>query len=60
MNCHLLYRKLEITIHSSTKMTPIETSKKSNERLVFGNLRDTRQKRKPKFEPGQLVRTADI
>ena len=48
------------TIHSSTKKTPIQASKKSNEKIVFDNLRDDRQKQRPKFKSGQLVRTADI
>ena len=48
------------TIHSSTKMTPIQASKKINEKLVFSNLRDDRIKRQPKFELGDLVRSADI
>ena len=48
------------TIHSSTKMTPIQASKKINEKLVFSNLRDNRVKRQPKFKLGDLVRTADI
>ena len=48
------------TIHSSTKMTPNQASKKSNEKAVFDNLRDDRQKQQPKYKLGQLVRTADI
>ena len=48
------------TIHHSTKMTPIQASKKSNEKEVYSNLRDDRVKQKPKFRLGQLVRTADI
>ena len=48
------------TIHHSTKMKPIDASKKSNEKLVYNNLRDDRVKQKPKFKLGQLVRTADI
>ena len=48
------------TIHHSTKMTPIQASKKSNQKLVYNNLRDDRVKRQPKFKLGQLVRTADI
>ena len=48
------------TIHHSTKMTPIQASKKSNEKLVYNNLKDDRKFRKPKFKLGQLVRTADI
>ena len=52
--------KYNNTIHSSTKMTPIQASKKSNERKVFSNLQDRRVKQSPKFKLGQLVRTAGI
>ena len=48
------------TIHSSTKMTPIQASKKVNEKEVFSNLTDDRVKRQPKYKLSQLVRTADI
>ena len=48
------------TIHHSIKMTPIQASKKSNEKLVYSNLQDRRVKQKPKFKLGELVRTADI
>ena len=48
------------TIRSSTKMTPIQASKKVNEKLVYSNLQDKRRKFNPKFKLGQLVRTADI
>ena len=48
------------TVHSSTKMTPIQASKKSNAKEVSSNLQDRRVKRQPKFKLGQLVRTADI
>ena len=41
-------------------MTPIQASKKSNERKVYSNLKDKKEIRKPKFKLGQLVRTADI
>ena len=41
-------------------MKPIDASKKSNEKVVYNNLKDDREKQKPKFELGQLVRTADI
>ena len=41
-------------------MTPIQASKKSNEKEVHSNLRDDRVKQKPKFHLSQLVRTADI
>ena len=48
------------TFHHSTKMTPIQASKKSNEKIVYSNLQDKRVKQKPKYKLGQLVRTADI
>ena len=48
------------TIHSSTKMKPIDASKKSIEKLVYSNLKDNREIQKAKFKLGQLVRTADI
>ena len=48
------------TVHHSIKMTPIQASKKSNEKLVYSNLQDNRENQKPKFKLGQLVRTADI
>ena len=48
------------TIHHSIKMTPIQASKKSNQKLVYNNLKDDREVQKPKFELGQFVRTADI
>ena len=53
-------KKYNNTIHHSTKMTPIQASKKINEKLVLSNLRDDRVKQQPKFKLGDLVRTADI
>ena len=41
-------------------MTPVQASKKSNEKAVFDNLRDDRQKQRPKYKLGDLVHTADI
>ena len=52
--------KYNNTIHKSIKMTPIQASKKSNERKVYYNLQDKREKQTPKYKLGQLVRTADI
>ena len=40
-------------------MTPVQASEKSNENEVFSNLKNNREFRKPKFNLGQLVRTAD-
>ena len=48
------------TVHHSIKMKPIDASRKSDEKIVFDNLRDDRQKQRPKYKLGQLVRTADI
>ena len=48
------------TIHHSTKMTPNQASKKSNEKFVYNNLKDNRKIQKPKYNLGDLVRTADI
>ena len=42
------------------KMTPIQASKKSNEKEVYSDLRDDREKQTPECKLGQLVRTADI
>ena len=53
-------KKYNNTIHHSTKMTPIQASKKSNEKIVYTNLQDKRVKQKPKFKLGDLVRSADI
>ena len=47
------------TIHHSIKMTPIQASKKSNEKLVYNNLRDKREIQNPIFKLGQKVRTSD-
>ena len=41
-------------------MTPIQASKKSNQKEVYSNLQDRRDKQPPKFKLGQLVRTADF
>ena len=48
------------TIHHSIKMKPIDASKKSNQKIVYNNLKDDRKIRKPKFILGYLVRTSDI
>ena len=53
-------KKYNNTIHHSTKMKPIDASKKSNQKLVYNNLKDDREVLKPKFKLGQFVRTADI
>ena len=53
-------KKYNNTIHHSTKMTPTQASKKSNERKVYSILQDQRVKQQPKYKLGQLVRTADI
>ena len=47
-------------VHSSTKLSPKDASLKKNEGLVYKNLLDKRKKVKPKYEIGDLVRTADL
>ena len=46
--------------HSSTKLTPTQASLKKNEGYVYKNLLDKRKKVRPKYEIGDLVRTADL
>ena len=41
-------------------MTPIQASLKKNEGNVYKNILDKRKKIKPKYEIGDLVRTADL
>ena len=41
-------------------MTPIQASEKSNEKLVFHNLKDKKEIQMSKFKLGQLVRTSGI
>ena len=47
-------------VHSSSKISPKDASLKKNEGLVYKNLLDKRKKVKPKYEIGDLVRTADL
>ena len=47
-------------IHSPTKLTPIQASKKKTEGFVYKNLLDKRKKIKPKFQMNDLARTADL
>ena len=53
-------KKYRNTIHNSTKRTPIQASKKVNEKFVSSNLEGRRVKQQPKYKLGQLVRLADI
>ena len=53
-------KKYNNSFHHSMKMTPIQASKKSNEKIVYSNLQDRREKQRPKFKLGDLVRTSDI
>ena len=55
-----LVKKYNNTIHHSIKMTPIQASKKVNEKIVYSNLQDKRVKQRPKYKLGGLVRAADI
>ena len=47
-------------VHSSTKLTPIQASLKKNEDYIYKTLLDKRKKIKPKYEIGDLVRTAGL
>ena len=47
-------------VHSSTKLSPKDASLKKNEGYVYKNLLDKRKKIKPKYEIGDLARTADL
>ena len=51
-------KKNNNTTHHSIKMTPIQASEESNEKIVYNNLKDDREKTKIKL--GDLVRTANI
>ena len=41
-------------------MTPVQASKKANEKEVYSNLQERRVGQQPNYKLGQLVRTADI
>ena len=43
-------KQYNYTIHTSTKLTPVQASKKSNEKEVFSNLQDRRVRQQPKFK----------
>ena len=53
-------KKCNNTIQNSTKMKPIDVSKKAKEKIVFSNLQDRGVGQQPMFKLGQLFRTADI
>ena len=46
--------------HSSTKLSPIESFLKKNEKFIHQNLLGKRKKYKPKWKRCDLVRTADL
>ena len=52
-------KKQNNSIHNSIKTTSIQFSEKPNKKVVFSKLQDKRQKRKPKYKLGDLVRTSD-
>ena len=47
-----IIKKYNNTIHKSIKMTPIQASKKSNEKEVYSNLQDRRDRQTPKIKLG--------
>ena len=48
------------TTHHSSKMTPNQASKKTDEKKVYTNLQDRRVEQHPKYKLGHLVTTSDI
>ena len=54
-----VFKQYNITIHHSLKMISIDASIKSNEKEVYSNLQDEREKQKPVYNLGHFVRTAD-
>ena len=53
-------KKYNNTTYHSIKLTPLQASKKVNEKTFYQNLQDRRVKQKPLFKLGQLVRAAVI
>ena len=53
-------QKYNDTIQNPKKLTPIQASKKFNEKIVYNNLKHNTENQKPNFKLGHLVRTADI
>ena len=53
-------KKFNNTIHSSTKMTLIQASKKANGKKVYNNLKNDREIQQSRYKLGQLFRKADI
>ena len=51
-----VFKQYNITIHHSLKMISIDAS---NEKEVYSNLQDKREKQKPVYNLGHFVRTAD-
>ena len=54
-----VFKQYNITIHHSLKRTPIDASINSNGKEVYSNLQVKREKQKPVYNLGHLVRTAD-
>ena len=59
MNYHQSSKSIRIQSIAQRKWLPFRL-KKVNEKLVYTNLQDRRDRQQPKFKLGQLVRTADI
>ena len=53
-------KQYNITIHSSTKLTPLQASLKKNEGLVYHNLLDKRKIIQPNYQVNDLVRVAGL
>ena len=57
---HKITKQYNNRIHTSTKLSPKDTSLKKDEGFVYNNLLDKRKNVKPKFQKNDLVRTADL
>ena len=53
-------KKYNNSYHNSIKWTPVQASKKADEKEVYSSLQDRRKKLNPKFILGDLIRTSDI
>ena len=53
-------KQYNVWVHTSTKLTPIQSSLRKNEGLVYSNLLDKRKTPNLKFQVDDLIRTADL
>ena len=56
----VLTKQYNNQVHTSNKLTPIQSCLKTNEGYVYKNLLDKQQKIKPKLQVNNLVTTAEL